>query len=136
MFPASIGLGENRLIADGVDANLIAGGIQAQVLERKYRRHPSGAADVGDTEAFAAQIFCFFDLWPHDDIVRKFVARTGDDFQILSAGDRRKHRRTAAAAKLYFAAGHGGHLQVAAAQINRLDVEAIFGKEPSTLSDP
>ena len=48
------GLRKNRLIADGVDANMIAVGIQAQMFEGEYRRHPGGAADVGDAEAFAA----------------------------------------------------------------------------------
>ena len=48
------GLRKNRLIADGVDANVIAVGIQAEMFESEYRRHPRGAADVSDAEAFAA----------------------------------------------------------------------------------
>ena len=57
-------LRENRLVADGVDANLVAGGVESEMLQGEIRGHPHRAAEAGDAEALAAQILGFLDFRP------------------------------------------------------------------------
>jgi hypothetical protein len=51
------GLHLNTLIADDLELDLVALVIKTEMLEPKHDSHPNRAADAGDTESFAAQIF-------------------------------------------------------------------------------
>ena len=73
------GLHLNALIADDLELDLVALLIETEMLEPKHDAHPNRAADAGDAEAFAAQLFGSFDRRPGDEVVG------------VAAGKRRHH---------------------------------------------
>ena len=53
------------LIANDLHANVVALLVQAQMFKPKQDTHPAGAADAGDRERFATQIFGPLDVRSH-----------------------------------------------------------------------
>ncbi len=124
------------LIADDLKANVVALLVQTEVFEPEQHAHPTGAADAGDCESLAAQIFGALDVGPDDQIVGIARVESGDDFEIMARGDRREHGAAAGAADVNAAGGQPGDQCRRAADENRLDVDAVLGKKALLLGEP
>jgi len=47
------GLADDSLIAEGGNRDFISFRVQTDLFQSQHRRHPAGAADAGDTDAFS-----------------------------------------------------------------------------------
>ncbi len=124
------------LIADDLEADVVALLVQAEVFEPEQHAHPTGAADAGHCESLAAQIFGALDVGPHDEIVGVARVEGGENFEIMAGGDRREHGAAAGAADVNAAGGQSGDQCRRAADENRLDVDAVLGKKALLLGEP
>lgn len=125
-----------RLIADRLEADVVALLIQAKMFEPKQDAHPTGAADARDRESLAAQIFGTLDGGPHDQIVGIARVEGGENFKIMAGGNRREHGTAARAADMNAAGRKAGDQSGSAADKNRFHVDAVLGKESLLLGEP
>ena len=116
--------------------HLIALNVETEVFEPEQQRHPGGAADTGEADAFAAQIFGPFDVGLSDEIEGVAAAEGSDDFQILTAGDGGQRGAAAGAADVDVTRGEAGDQDRGAANENRFDIDAIFVEQTKLLRHP
>src|SRR5262249_52680935 len=75
------------LIADDLHTDVVALLVQTQIFKPEQDAHPAGAADAGDRERLATQIFSSFDVRSYYQIVGVAAIKRGDNFEITPRGD-------------------------------------------------
>ena len=82
---------------------------KTEMFEPEDHAHPAGAADAGDGEGLAAQIFGALDVGTDDKIVSVARVEGGENFEIMARGDRGEHGAAAGAADVNAVGRQPGH---------------------------
>jgi hypothetical protein len=130
------GAADNSHLAEGGDDQLVFIGIHSQLLEDQHGGHPAGAANAGDADAFAAQIFGFFDLWLDDQVVVGAHVRGSENFEISAACGSREDGRTAGETDSQGAGIDRRNQGRRAGHEDKIGVDAVLGEDFFILREP
>src|SRR5882724_663471 len=110
------------LITDHLHANVVARLIQTEMFKPKQDAHPAGAADAGDRERLAPQIFGSLDVRSDHQIIAVTAVERGDDFEVMSCGNSGQNCAAAGTPDMNTASGHAGDQSRRTADKNGIDI--------------
>src|SRR5262249_14021052 len=110
--------------------------VQTQIFKPEQDAHPASAADAGDRERLATQIFGPLDVRSYYQIVGVAAVKCGDDFEIMPRGDGSQNCSSAGTPDMDAAGGHASDQSRRAANKNRVDVDPIFSEKALLLGEP
>jgi hypothetical protein len=129
-------LRRHRLIADDEKSDLVALGLQAQMLESEHGAHPYRARQRLHADFFAAQFLGPLDAPRRDDIVTEPVGERGDGFKIGAARYRHQRGRAAGVGRVHVPGGQRGHEHRCLADKNRVRLDTVLNEKSVIISDP
>ncbi len=114
--------------------DVVAIGVEPQVIHSQYVVSPTAAADALDSELLAFQVFGFLDFRPRHEIALKPADDIADDDDVQSSRGNVQDVVRAGKNRLHIRRRQGRHCQRAGAHEDDFDVEPMLAIK--TLVDP